>query len=766
MGARQKVVAAVGLVGAATVASVPVAATPAPPASCTFELQSDGFHVAWQAAGDNDSYIVRRSVGEISSNREPWWRARTTSTSHVDAVGGRRNNTLPTEPIQYFVSTKSGGGESAPQACALTAPTNVKGHSTPSESGRPLGLAVTWAVQPAAHAVIVRSVSDPATTVARFENTGQGFIPRPDAQAEGWTLSHLSVDPRTGQEIESERVRFFMPEAPELTASTVTDASGDLELSWNAIDNATHGYRILLDGQPYPVALGREATSLRIANPVAAGRHAWAIQAVAAGGYASPASNVVTITVDEVAGPEPTVDPSPNGKVPEQLAFASSETYETAQINGRWELVEASSADAGQREATHLTSISVRYDLAGGLPAITDQVLADVAAQGFDTVRLPLHWSDVEPSRGHYNQALLADVDDFIKRAGEADLGVILDPLHLGGGAESHFWIPKWAWELAWADPGAYGGLAKTANPADDTHPDDSTEVLSWDDPTAGGQDLALGYLSTMLTRYRDNPTVVAFELVNEPHPVAGNAWANTSDIADLQADWVSALRTIDADKPIIVTGFFGGYLSDAEAFRQAFITADGEPRWQNLIFTAHTYYSGIADPTDDDANDDGYGDTNLAQTWKRGAKRGTRVESFSSSGCYGQTGSSQAGQRLTCEEPSADVRSTAVANIARSIEAQDDVAQAAGMPLFVGEFGAHPQRYITTSRLHGWAGWGHADLMLCDQVTAMYRVHGTRVSYSVWDLTTGGFGTYDLSNRSWNSLGQQLAPNAGCVPR
>ncbi len=427
----------------------------------------------------------------------------------------------------------------------------------------------------------------------------------------------------------------------------------------------------------------------------------------------------------------------------------SGEQYATREIDGRWELVDASDDDQPNPTVQRWQSIGVRYDNAGGLDAIDEAVLEDIEQQGFNAIRLPLHWSDVETSQGVYDERLLSDVDELIARADTAGLGVILDPIHLGGGAAEKFWIPQWAWDKAW-----------TGSRAAATDPDDSTEVLMWDDPTdLDDDDLALDYLGFMLDRYKDEPAVIALELVNEPHPVAGNAWGNTSDIAELQAEWVGELRQIDADKPLIVTGFFGGFLADGSKFTDAFTTG-GDPNWDNVVFTAHSYYSGITMTGQSDADGDGYGDLDNPATYKRGNKTGTRVEGYASRGCYGVPGyvGGSASSPYTCPTPDSETRATAVANLANGFAAQDDVAQGAAMPLFIGEFGTHPYRQIDTSSHTGWAGWGNADLMLCDQIKALRQVHGIHaVSYSVWDLTTGGFGTYDLTTKSWNHLGDQF---------
>jgi len=432
----------------------------------------------------------------------------------------------------------------------------------------------------------------------------------------------------------------------------------------------------------------------------------------------------------------------------------ATEKFVTKEVNGRWELILAADANDQNPPVQRWQAIGVRTDFTSGPDAVNSDVLDDIKSQGFNAIRVTLHWDDVETAQGSYDEAFLNDVDDLIGWADTAGLDVIIDPIHLGG-TGTHFWIPQWAWDKAWPQ----------GTQAADGHPDDSTEVLMWQDPNNNDEALALTYLKFILNRYKDNKAVVAMELVNEPHPTDGNAWANTDVIADLQADWVAELRNTDPDKILIVTGYFGGNLADGSKFADAFMN-NGNPKWDNVVFTAHSYYSGIGDPpggTDYDSNDDGYGDLTLTPTWRRGSKQGTRVEGYSSRGCYGIAGNvGEAPDPYVCSTPSSATRSEAVANLVEGLEAQDDVAQGAGMPLFIGEFGVHSYRYVSTGDYTGWAGWGNADMMLCDQIKALRQVNGSdEVSFSVWDLQTGGFGLYNMATNNWNNLGDQFADSA-----
>ncbi len=415
------------------------------------------------------------------------------------------------------------------------------------------------------------------------------------------------------------------------------------------------------------------------------------------------------------------------------------ESYQTELINGRWELVDR------HGERTAWQGINVRSDLPGGLDAIDDPLLLQLAAAGFNVVRVPLHWADLQPSAGRFDPSAVRALDRFIDRADVAGLGVVLDPLHLGNSA----WIPDWAWAQAWSHPKPPWTSAST-DPASDKDPDDSLEVLAY--RPAEGDDSAIGYLAAILSRYSNNPAVIALELVSEPHPFNGRAWDTTNELADLQAAWVEELRLVDPDKPLVITGYYGGFLANSDALASAFIRDSGEPRYSNLVFTAHTYFTGITsvDNRPFDANGDGFGDLDLPESWRRGSKQGIRAEDYRSRGCYATALVPAGTGAFACPLPSVAQRTAAQSGLERHLQAQDRVAQKAGMPLFVGEVGTHPVRQTAS----GWFGWGNADLMACDQLNALLRSAETAISFAVWDLHSGGFGWWSASSGTWTALG------------
>ena len=764
---RSAVVVLIAMAASIGIAPVPASAAPAV-GECHYGPVAGGtktdYAITWtpmaavdaEAPGAGGGYVISRQVGGSGTW---WWRTRAAPGS--SAWFDNNSGSAGTAHSQYRIKTKdSSGNFGADVICQpLGTVENVRLGSTTPVIGAS-NITIDWDPVPGATGYrVLRAEDDNVAATVAVNVTGTTWTDT--AVSNGhytWSVVALATanDDASGFHTWESAPSNTTVTAPAGTTSVTPNLAVDSRsatISWRPVTGAT-GYNLhrWVAGASRPDAfLGWSTTTSRTDQLTNLGGEDvfWTVEATTTGNVRG---NRVRSSVVSVAATDTLTMPgaAPITVTPGATHVESGERYATKEIDGRWELIDAADRDQPSPTKQRWQSIGVRYDNPGGLDAIDADVLDDIERQGFNAVRVPLHWIDVETSQGVYNQALLSDVDELVARADAAGLGVILDPIHLGGGAAAKFWIPQWAWTKAW-----------TGSQAVATHPDDSTEVLMWDDPAdPNDDDLGLAYLKYMLNRYKDEPAVVALELVNEPHPIAGNAWANTADIANLQADWVAELRTIDADKPLIVTGFFGGYLADGTKFTDAF-TTNGTPNWDHVVFTAHTYYSGIGVTGDIDTDDDGYGDLDDPATYKRGSKAGTRVESYASRGCYGVAGyrGGVASSPYFCSTPSSATRAIAVTNLAAGLTAQDDVAQGASMPLFIGEFGSHPYRYVSTRSYTGWAGWGNADLMLCDQIKALRQVGGTNeVSYSAWDLTTGGFGIYDLDARTWNDLGDQFA--------
>jgi Cellulase (glycosyl hydrolase family 5)/Fibronectin type III domain/Calcineurin-like phosphoesterase len=187
-----------------------------------------------------------------------------------------------------------------------------------------------------------------------------------------------------------------------------------------------------------------------------------------------------------------------------------------------------------------------------GHPGSTwDQAKYDsIHAKGFNAVRFVLYWDDFEPAAGQFDQTSLNTLDTAISRAKAAGLYVILDEIHLWGSGGFND-VPAWA---------------RTG---------DSVTTV---------QTNGAGYLKMLAQRYRSEPAVAGYDLVNEFYrsPIDQNAVLRAYD------SLISAVRTVDPDKIVLIEPSYGDSSMTGAAFSNL-------TNRSNVVYSLHDYYAGGA---------------------------------------------------------------------------------------------------------------------------------------------------------------------------
>lgn len=139
---------------------------------------------------------------------------------------------------------------------------------------------------------------------------------------------------------------------------------------------------------------------------------------------------------------------------------------------------------------------------------------------GFNSIRLILIWDGLEPEPGKYNEEYLKEIDQRIKWAGENGLFVVLDMHQDLYSANYSDGAPAWA-TLDEGAPHLTGEVWSDSyliSPAVHTAFDNF-----WDNKPAvdgiGLQDHYAQLWKLIAQRYKDNKTVIGFDLMNEPFP-------------------------------------------------------------------------------------------------------------------------------------------------------------------------------------------------------------------------------------------------------
>lgn len=181
----------------------------------------------------------------------------------------------------------------------------------------------------------------------------------------------------------------------------------------------------------------------------------------------------------------------------------------------------------------------------------TEYTEADMKRQagwGANMLRLAMTYTDVIHPDGSWNEDAFRKVDEVVKWAQKHKQYVILD-LHVAPGGQ---------------DPAPYC---------------DGGKNLIWKDKTKQEQyfDLWRG----LAKRYRGNPAVAAYEVMNEPC----TQQADPRMLADLNRKAIAEIRKIDPDKVIVVSGDQWGNARDLKDE----VKID-DP---NILYTFHFYEGG-----------------------------------------------------------------------------------------------------------------------------------------------------------------------------
>jgi Cellulase (glycosyl hydrolase family 5)/Calcineurin-like phosphoesterase len=293
-----------------------------------------------------------------------------------------------------------------------------------------------------------------------------------------------------------------------------------------------------------------------------------------------------------------------------------------------------------------------------------------IARKGFDSVRFVLYWDDFEPRRGAFDPRALSTLDTAVARAKAAGLYVVLDMIHLWGTGGLRD-VPGWA--------------------------------LSGDSVATVRQN-AGPYVRMLARRYRDVPTVAAYDPVNEPHrwPIDQNAVLRMYDRV------IGAIREVDPAKVVMVQPSYG-----ATSMAGACADLANLKHRRNVVFSIHAYFAG--------GDDDGFGPD-----------------------CR-QTG------RYTWD-PKVGYDTADPAPLRAHLRSYLDTLAPQGIPLYVGEFGI--------GRLAP-----NRDRWIRDMVGLLDEFGLGRAWWEYWTEANDGAFSATYSDGGWRPFTSLLVAEAGSAP-
>ncbi len=218
-------------------------------------------------------------------------------------------------------------------------------------------------------------------------------------------------------------------------------------------------------------------------------------------------------------------------------------------------------------------------------PPLTAGDAALMEQEGFDLVRLPISWSLLEPSAGHFRSSYLAEIRATVALCARHHLYVILD-MHTedfgvsfgGNGA------PSWLYVAGIPDlhiPGLAAAWQRHLSPAVN-----AALAYFWLQPN--WQRLYWQAWTKVAAMFSGDSAVAGYDLYNEPHPFpVPPAIFETRVLWPFYARGIAALARVDPNHLFMVEGDLFGDLP----------TAIRPLRAPNLVYSTHLYSGSILPP-------------------------------------------------------------------------------------------------------------------------------------------------------------------------
>jgi endoglycosylceramidase len=235
----------------------------------------------------------------------------------------------------------------------------------------------------------------------------------------------------------------------------------------------------------------------------------------------------------------------------------------------------------------------VNIKTAEPLEGANEELLDEIAARGFNHIRLSVYWNLAEPEQGQFDEQYLADVETAIERAAARDLWVIVD-FHqdVFGEAFADNGMPEWATitnGASFEDTGSF--LTNYLQPA----VQEAWENLYEDPEIRAAQ---IDWYTNLADRVHDHPNILGYDLLNEPFGkigdsedfVAAAARVEQEQLTPMYQRLTDAIRTVDDQRWIFV--------EPPNLASLGIATSLGEIDDPRVVFYPHMYDANIEGET------------------------------------------------------------------------------------------------------------------------------------------------------------------------
>lgn len=193
---------------------------------------------------------------------------------------------------------------------------------------------------------------------------------------------------------------------------------------------------------------------------------------------------------------------------------------------------------------------------------LTERDFERIAALGMNTVRLLVHWSRLEPMPGVHDEGYLAEIEQAVEWAEESGIFVILDmhqdawSKHIGSHPDDEQCLPAFSHAKGWDGAPKWATFTDGLPRCKLQQREMSAAVAQaftsfWADRPAsdgvGIQEHLVDTWAWLAAEFARTPTVVGYDLLNEPHPGWTPAGSDVTVLGDFYRRAVDAIRTAEA---------------------------------------------------------------------------------------------------------------------------------------------------------------------------------------------------------------------------
>ena len=239
--------------------------------------------------------------------------------------------------------------------------------------------------------------------------------------------------------------------------------------------------------------------------------------------------------------------------------------------------------DAGHTVLLRGFNTEALLETNSGRPPLQDSDLDLMQAEGFDSVRLPVVWSRIEPSRGRFDSAYVDLIARTIARINERGMYVVVDMHFLDWSAQfGGHGAPEWAHVRGVPDarllPEPWGRHLSPAQLVDYTY--------FWTSP-----DWQRDFFQSwrfLAMRLQSNSGVAGYDIFNEPHPFLLPPGAfERQAMWPVYAQAINAIASVDPNHLFVVEStLFGDWGSATEPLQAP-----------NVVYSGHVYTGSLIPP-------------------------------------------------------------------------------------------------------------------------------------------------------------------------